>query len=225
LDTRPPAQTAHDGASTVQGWAAPLAGPAGPAGPGGSREQLERVRAREPRALEEFFEAYFDRVYSLVYRLLGDRTRAEDAAQDVFLKAYRSVDRIDVERDPWGWLSTIATNTCRDLWRSGADRMGRKAVDVDDPAVRDALSTGRNDPEHDLDRSERESIVQAALAELPEDLRMSVLLFDYAGVSHEEIAQMLGISHDAARKRHSRALAALGRLLEGRLGARTGDRP
>ena len=59
--------------------------------------------------------------------------------------------------------------------------------------------------------------VEAAIAELPDDLRESVLLYDYADQSHEEIAAALGITHDAARKRHSRALVALGRALKERL--------
>ncbi len=175
---------------------------------------LERVRAREAQALEEFFERYFDRVYALVYRMLGHRTPAEDAAADVVAKALRAIDRIDPTRDPWPWLVSIATNACRDLWRSGAHRMARAALDVDDPAVRATLSAGRNDPEADLERAERERLVQAALLELPEDLRTSVLLYDYAGLSHETIAEQVGITHDAARKRHSRALAALGKKLK-----------
>jgi RNA polymerase sigma factor (sigma-70 family) len=179
---------------------------------------LRRVREREPAALAEFFEAYFDRVYALVHRLLGDPTRAEDAAAEVFLKIHRAADRIDPERDPMPWLATIATNVCRDLWRSGADRMRRAAVPVDDPAVRERLTSGANEPERDLLAAERERAVRDAVLALPEDLRDSVLLFDYAGLPHEEIATALGITHEAARKRHSRALAALGRALKDRLG-------
>jgi RNA polymerase sigma-70 factor (ECF subfamily) len=175
---------------------------------------LERVRTRDPEALEEFFERYFDRVYALVFRMLGHRTPAEDAAQDVVAKALRAIDRLDPSRDPWPWLVSIATNACRDLWRSGAHRMAKQALDVDEPAVRATLSAGRNDPEADLERAERERLVQAALLDLPEDLRTSVLLYDYAGLSHEAIAEQVGITHEAARKRHSRALAALGKRLK-----------
>jgi len=178
-----------------------------------ARATLERVRAREPEALAAFFTTYFDRVYALAYRLLGDRARAEDAVSDVFLKVHRAADRLDPARDPMPWLVTIASNVCKDLWRSGAERMRRGAVPVDDPALRESLTTGVNDPERDLVRSEREQAVRSAIAALPDDLRDSVLLFDYAGQSHEEIASALGITHDAARKRHSRALAALGRAL------------
>jgi RNA polymerase sigma-70 factor (ECF subfamily) len=182
------------------------------------REVLERVRTREPEALAAFFEAYFDRVYGLVQRLLGDRTLAEDAAQDVFLKAYRAADRIETGRDPWPWLCTIATNACRDLWRSGAHRMARRAQDVDAPEARNTLPSGGDDPERALLRAERERLVQEAIDRLPEEQRASVLLYDYAGLSHEAIAEMAGISHEAARKRHSRALAALGRMLKDALG-------
>lgn len=188
------------------------------AGPRLAPAVLERVRAQEPAALGEFFETYFDRIYALVHRLLGDRAQAEDAAAEVFLRVHRAAGRLDPERDPMPWLATIATNVCRDLWRSAAERMRRASIPVDDPVLRESLSTGVNDPERDLIGAERERAVQAAIADLPEDLRASVLLFDYAGLSHEAIAAALGITHDAARKRHSRALAALGRALKDRLG-------
>ena len=177
------------------------------------RATLERVAARDPAALAAFFEAYFDRVYGLVFKLLGDRTQAEDATADVFLKVHRSADRLDPGRDPMPWLATIAANSCRDLWRSGAERMRRTAVQVDDPVVRERLTTGTNDPEEGAIAREREERVRAAVDALPEDLRQSVLLYDFAGLSHEDIAHALGVTHDAARKRHSRALAALGRAL------------
>jgi len=187
--------------------------PAEPRASGLDRATLERVRARDPEALAAFFERYFDRVYGLVFRLLGDRTQAEDATADVFLKVHRAADRLDPARDPMPWLATIASNACRDLWRSGAERMRRTAVPVDDPALRERLTTGANEPERDLVVKEREQAVRRAVDALPDDLRESVLLYDFAGMSHEDIASARGITHDAARKRHSRALAALGRAL------------
>jgi len=178
---------------------------------------LKRVQERDPAALAEFFETYFDRIHGLVFRLLGDPTRAEDAVSDVFLKVHRAVDRLDPARDPMPWLVTIASNVCRDHWRSGAERMRRAALPVDDPALRESLTSGVNEPERDLLTAEREQAVRAAIADLPDDLRESVLLYDYADLSHEEIAASLGITHDAARKRHSRALVALGKALRERL--------
>jgi RNA polymerase sigma factor (sigma-70 family) len=109
---------------------------------------LEGVRRRDPEALAAFFERHFDRVYGLVYRLLGNRHSAQDAAQDVFLKIYRAAHTVDPRRDPEPWVTTIAYNVCRDLWRSGAYRLARHAVSIDDPAHGDGAFPSRaEDPE------------------------------------------------------------------------------
>lgn len=181
------------------------------------RALIERVRTREPEAMGLFYDRYVDQVFGLAWRLLGDRTLAEDVTSEVFLKVHRAADRLDPARDPAPWLTTVTTNVCRDLWRSGAYKMSRRAADVDDPVTSGALSSGRNDPEADALGTERERLVQGALLELPEPLRTVIVLHDYEGLDHREVAEVLHIAHDAARKRYSRALAALEQLLRGRL--------
>ena len=215
-------------ASVLPAEAPPLAPDSGaPEGPGGgapgrptppSRAELERVRARDPVALGAFFERYFDRVYGLVYHLLGERAAAEDATQEVFLKVHRAADQLDPARDPAPWLAAIAHNTCRDLWRSAAHRMRRRSdpIAADGPLPRE-LAHG-DDPERAALGAERERLVRAAIARLPEPMRAVVLLHDYQGLNHQEIAELLAVNHAAARKRYSRALKELGRLLEETLG-------
>jgi RNA polymerase sigma-70 factor (ECF subfamily) len=195
---------------------APAGGPAAGA-PTPDRAWLERVRAREPEALGQFYDRYLDLVFGLAWRLLGDRTLAEDAASEVVLKVHRAADRLDPARDPAPWLATITTNVCRDVWRSGQYRMRRRAADVHDPTAAASLSSGRNDPEADTLTGERERLVQEALLSLPEPLRASIVLHDYQGLDHRQVAEVLHIAHDAARKRYSRALAALEQRLRGRL--------
>ncbi len=181
------------------------------------RALLERVRARDPEALGTFYDEHVDLVFGLASRLLGNRTLAEDAASEVFLKVHRAADRLDPARDPVPWLVTITTNVCRDLWRSAAYRTSRRAADVHDPLTAATLSSGRNDPEQDTIRAERERLVQQALLSLPDPLREAIVLHDFQGLDHREVADVLHIAHDAARKRYSRALAALERALRGRL--------
>ena len=178
---------------------------------------LGRVRTRDTEALGLFYDRYLALVFGLAWRLLGDRTRAEDVASEVFLKVHRAADRLDPTRDPAPWLTTITTNVCRDLWRSGAYRMSARAADIDDPVASASLSSGRNDPEADTLSREREQLVQQALLDLPEPLRTVIVLHDYQGLDHREVADVLRIAHDAARKRYSRALAALEQKLRGRL--------
>ncbi len=175
---------------------------------------LEGFRRRDPAALNAFFEHYFDRVFSIVARLLGNRSAAEDAAQEVFIKIHRAAHTLDPARDPGAWVATIATNVCRDVWRSAPHRMARQSASIDDtPGLADRLTTGIADPERDLLRSERTRLVQEAVMELKEDFREVVLLRDYDGRSYEEIAVIAGANESAVRKRYSRALADLGRLL------------
>jgi RNA polymerase sigma-70 factor (ECF subfamily) len=183
-----------------------------------SREILVRVRERDPEALATFFEAYFDRVFGLVYRLLGNRAGAEDVTQEVFYKVHRAAHRLDPERDPMPWLAAIAHNACRDHWRSGAYRMSRRSASIDQQPAVHAMLAAPGDPEREALALERERLVQAAIQELPEMLRVPIVLHEYQGLSHEEVADVLGIRHDAARKRYSRALATLGKRLRESLG-------
>lgn len=182
--------------------------------PAPTRDELERVRSGDPRALAAFFDQHFPRVQALARRLLGDVHAAEDLTQEVFFRVYRATPRIDPTRDPVPWVMTIAYNACRDYWRSGAHRMTQRSRSIEaDPELANELQSGAPDPEQQALAADEERRVQAAILALPEHLRAVVLLHDYLGMSHEEIASAIGKSPAAARKRYSRALDALGRLL------------
>jgi RNA polymerase sigma-70 factor (ECF subfamily) len=181
-----------------------------------ARDVLERVRARDPGALGVVFDRYFDRVYGLAFRLLGNHHAAEDATQEVFLKLHRAAHRIDPARDPGPWITRITLNACRDAWRSRAGRMDRRSVSLDaDPAMADTLASPSAGPEQHFEDSRTARTVQSALCQLPEPLRVAVVLRDYEGLTHEEIAAVTGSTHVAVRKRYSRALRSLARLLQG----------
>jgi len=186
------------------------------AGPPLDPRILEGVRERNPEALSAFFQRYFDQVFGLAFRLLGERTAAEDLTQDVFLKIHRGAHQLDPSRDPTPWVVAITYNACRDLWRSRAHRMGRQSASLDDEdtGLSARLAQPADGPEQAALRGERERLVQEAIGRLPEPLRTAIVLHDYQGLSHQEIADMTGVNHAAARKRYSRALAALGRMLE-----------
>jgi RNA polymerase sigma-70 factor (ECF subfamily) len=181
--------------------------------PGGI--DLEGVRRRDPRALEAFFEAYFDRVFSLLKRLLGNTAAAQDAAQDVFLKIHRGAHQLDPARDPAPWVMAIATNVCRDLWRSGAYRLSSTASSLEaSPGLAERIRSDRRDPEEEAIASERARLVQVALGRLREPLREVVVLREYEGLGYDEIAAITGLNEAAVRKRYSRALSELGKALE-----------
>lgn len=186
------------------------------AGPPLDPRILAGVRERQPEALSAFFQRYFDQVFGLAFRLLGERAAAEDLTQDVFLKIHRGAHQLDPSRDPTPWVVAITYNACRDLWRSRAHRMGKRSASLDDEDAgwSARLAQPGGGPEERVLRGERERLVQEAIGRLPETLRTAIVLHDYQGLSHQEIADLTGVNHAAARKRYSRALAALGRMLE-----------
>jgi RNA polymerase sigma-70 factor (ECF subfamily) len=166
---------------------------------------LAGVRRRDARALGLFFDHVFPFVYSLATRLTRDRTAAEDVTQEVFLKVHRAADKLLPERSPYPWLSTITVNTCRDLSRSRSRRMetpldGETAAGIRDPAP------GADDT---VLLAEQSRLLDRALASLARRQREIVLLHDYCGWTHEEIAGLVGASPVAVRKRYSRALDAM----------------
>ena len=183
------------------------------------RELLEGVRARDASALESFFDHYFGRVYALVLRMVGDRDAAEDVTQDVFHRVHKAADRLDPHRDPGPWLTAIACNSCRKYWRSKAYRLTRRTASLDDdPVAERKMPVVSGDPESEYLDAESATHVREAVAQLPNDLREAVVLHAFEGKGHEEIAALTGISHAAARKRYSRALAELKRLLQSFVG-------
>lgn len=171
--------------------------------------------ARDPEALGAFFDVHFDRVYGLAFRLVGHRATAEDLTQETFLRIQRGVDTLDPSRDPWPWIAQIVTNLCRDHWRSAATRHGQTTVSLDTDDRTTVPVDQEPDPETAAVSRQAAESVQAALQRLPEAGRLVVLLHDYRGLSHDEIADVTGINHAAVRQQYRRALKALGRMLRG----------
>jgi RNA polymerase sigma-70 factor (ECF subfamily) len=169
------------------------------------RAVIEGVRRRDPDALRRVYDAAFPHVYGLAYRLSGNRVRAEDIAQDVFLKVYRGAHRLDPDRSMKPWLSTVTLNAFRDRMR----RRSRRSETAVDPTTIDALGHTSDDPEYGLVKEERRRALEMCIRALEAKLRESVVLRAWSGHSHGEVAGLLGITAAAARKRYSRALAQL----------------
>lgn len=180
------------------------------------RDTLVGVRDGDPKALETFFEWCFEGVYSLTFRLLGDRTAAEDVTQEVFVKIQQAAGRLDPDRNPGPWVNVIAYNACRDHWRSRGHRESKESTPIEEASERgDGPTMGAPDPEEEVLSKEREGAVQRALLRLPEDLRVVVILRDYCDMRHETIAGLVDASEAAVRKRYSRALTKLADELKG----------
>ena len=177
--------------------------------------ELSGLPRREPDALGRFFDVWFPRVYAFVRRMVPDEHLAEDLTQDVFVHVYRAVESYDPARALRPWVFTIATNKVRDYWRSRRHRDAQKETSTDNEEGGDYLPSPAPGPEAPLHGEERDRRVRQAIDELPEGMRLALVLRVYEELSFEEIGRILDRNEVAARKRYSRALEALRGSLQG----------
>ena len=176
---------------------------------------LVRVAQRDQKALEVFFDHFYDRVFAHVVNLTRDVTLGEDMTQDVFIRLHRVVDRLDPQRDPAGWVFTVATNVVRDYWRSADHKRKAAEVQTGDPEELNLAHPDR-DVQAAMENDEELRAVWAALHTLSVDDREVILLKDYEELATADIGQMLDLNSDAVRQRHSRAVARLAKAFNDR---------
>lgn len=163
-----------------------------------------RARAGDHDAFAEIIEAHEAMVYSLAWNFFGDRSRAEEIAQDVFLQLYRNLGSIESEAHLVFWLRQVTTRRCIDVMR----RTRMRAVSLDDAGEIPA-STRAADPL--LDRRLRR-LVQ----ELPDVQRAVVTLRYQEDLDPSEICRIVGMPVNTVKSHLHRALQALRRKLESR---------
>lgn len=151
----------------------------------------------------QWVEAHQLALLRFCYAYLHDQSMAEDAVQETFLKAYRSMDQFRGEASVKTWLSRIALNVCRDARKSSWFRHVDRRVSLD------ML------PEPAAEATPRDQAVTAEILNLPFKLRECVLLYYFQDMTTTEIAQTLHITQQAVSSRLMRARERLRRTLEG----------
>jgi len=152
---------------------------------------IDRARGHDLEALGEIHHRYVRRVFGLCRHLLGSRESAEDATSEVFLKLQRSIDSYDGSTPFPRWLLRVAGNQCIDFLRRHR-RERQVIVEVEDGAGIEATSSEPSPLSTAIRTAEREQ-VQTAIARLPENYRVPLVLRYYSDLSYDEIAQQLGL--------------------------------
>lgn len=172
------------------------------------QEVIAKILAGDVDSFAILVRQYHVAIRSYCFHMLRDHSLAEDAAQDIFRKAYSNLSGFRAEASFKSWLYRIATNQCRDLLRSAR----RKPTESWDELVEihgdriGSLLTSTDDPPS---RVEDVEIVSKILEQMPEDYREIILLKELDGLSYQEIAQTLECSLDAVKGRLKRARALL----------------
>src|SRR5439155_14544476 len=147
---------------------------------------VDRLRRGEPRAFEELVIAYQHRVFGVALRMLGSRAEGEELAQEVLRRVHRAIAECRGDAKLSTWLYAIASRLCLNRLTSGERRVVRLGEET-----LAWLASREVGPAEELERTELETALHRAIAELSEERRIVVVLRDLEGLSYEEIAAAL----------------------------------
>ena len=168
------------------------------------RDTVRQVLAGHHEAYADLVRKYQARILRLCTSLLSDPTQAEDAAQEAFIKAFRSLTAFRGQASFGTWLYRIATNHCRDLLRHRARHRAEswEAMLEDHGETLQQLFASTPDPHAPIIAAD---LIEQILGRLPPEPRALLTLREVEGLSYQEIAQTLGYSVEAVRARLHRA--------------------
>jgi len=154
------------------------------------------------RDFERLMQRYQKSTVNLAYRFIGDRSAAEDVAQEVFLQIFRSAASYRPSASFSTWLYQIVRNACYTELR----RRVRRARPLEDNPEHDPPAAAS--PDH-LEKAELQAAVKKAIASLPENQRLAVIFRRYENLSYDRIAETMGTSQSAVKALLHRARETL----------------
>jgi RNA polymerase sigma-70 factor (ECF subfamily) len=184
------------------------------------RELVQQLKAGSEEAFAYLLAVYRAPVYNVIFHIVGNESDASDVLQNVFVKIIRGVRSFHGESSLKTWVFRIAVHEASNFRRSWFRRTRREVVSLDDEAreaaaVRIDLSTGVKTPYEELEQSERQALVKAALNRVEEPFRTALLLREIEGFSYEEIAEVLRVAEGTVKSRLVRGREILKQKLSG----------
>ena len=180
------------------------------------RALVRRAQGGEKEAFDVLVLRYQHKLTKLIARYVRNHAEVLDVAQESFLKAYRALPGFRGDSAFYTWIYRIAINTAKNHLAAQARRPAEADVDPADAEQFDGMDSLRENatPEHFLMRDEIQSTVVEAIEQLPEDLRVALVLRELDGLSYEEIARSMDCPIGTVRSRIFRAREAINVQLE-----------
>lgn len=172
-----------------------------------------RVKAGDQAAFDYLVQKYRRAMISFMYRMAHNSAAAEDLAQEVFLRVYRSRDTYAASAKFTTWLYRIATNLAVNYARDTRHEKPENTVSLDQPDEETGLTMDVADNsltvEQNILRRERMAAIRKHVQELPERQRMAVVMHKYQGMDYRQIAEVLHLSESATKSLLFRAYETL----------------
>ena len=173
-------------------------------------ELVKKSQLGDKSAFEELVKRHQDLVFSLSFKLTGNRELANDVAQESFIRAWKAIEKFRGDSTFGTWIYRITVNTAWTLRKKAKKHYSLNIEDTQEPVVIDE----KKDPELVAINSDLSVVLRKALNQIPLEQRIIVELKNIEGRSHKEIADYLDISVTAAKVRLHRAHQKLRNILE-----------
>lgn len=169
---------------------------------------VRAAQAGDRGAFTKLVHVFSGPMYNLAYRMAGNADDAADLTQEIFVKLYRSIGQFRYRSKFSTWLCSLAANTCRSGMRKLGRRRDRERLCLDDDAgegrPHEPADPG-DQPDRQMERREKQAMIEQAIMTLPEAFRTIVILRDVQGMTYEEIAEALACSIGTVKSRLARA--------------------
>jgi RNA polymerase sigma-70 factor (ECF subfamily) len=163
-----------------------------------SEDLMSRIAEGDEYAFEVLVRRHQTSVLNLIYRYVGDRTKARDLAQEVFLRVWRAANRYEPKAKFTTWIYCIAANLClNELKSSGKKKLFFSESSIEEGQTLNEESNVSPSAEDILLAEERSRQISHALQSLPENQRMALILKRYDNLSYGEIAKIMECSVSA----------------------------
>lgn len=180
------------------------------------RADMAQLAAGRDAALNELMARHGEKLFHYLIRLLQNETEAADLAQETFARVYLNREKFQAGKKFSTWLYAIATNLARDRlrWLTRHPQVSLEGGrEEDEGGLRNVLPSSQPSPRENLEAEERAAAVRRAVAGLPDELRVPLVLSEYEEQSHAEIAVVLECSPKAVEMRLYRARQQLRSIL------------
>ncbi len=176
-------------------------------------ELIRGFKKGDISAFDQLVLKYQDKVFNLCRHMLGDAHDADDAAQDIFIKAYRNLNHFKPDASFYTWLYRIAVNTCLDYRKRPFFGSIFKSSPQAEESFQEPASEAPS-PDNLYEAKQLSLALRRSLAKLSPKLRAVIILKEVEGLSYEEIAEVLDVSTGTVKSRISRAREELRGLMK-----------
>jgi RNA polymerase sigma-70 factor, ECF subfamily len=178
---------------------------------------IERCLNGDQQAWEQIVRQHWRKVFNVAYKFVGRHDEAEDLAQDIFLKIFKSLSTFDRRANFQTWLISVSRNLCIDHYRSV--RKERETIDRDVDAGQLTPAAPGPSPMAALEQRDRVELLREALVKLPPALRTAVVMRDIQERTYQEIADTLDLPEGTVKSRINRGRNELARQIRKLRGA------